>query len=69
MGNGKQIHFNAGMNLIGGSVYAPTIDLVTNTGAPLQVNGAVLVRKINVGAMLIVRNASAATSAADSCGS
>lgn len=28
-GNGNQIHFNPGMNVVGGSVYAPTVQLVT----------------------------------------
>lgn len=63
----KQIHFNAGTNVIGGSIYAPTLQLLT-TSAPLQVNGAVLVYDANITDKLQIHASSAATLAADSCG-
>jgi hypothetical protein len=68
VGNGEQIHFSSSTNVIGGSVYAPTIQLLTDSSASLQVNGAVLVRDANINDKLQVRDAKAATTAADSCG-
>jgi hypothetical protein len=67
-GNGKQLHFSPGTNVIGGSIYAPTIELLLDPSATLQVNGAVLVRNANINDKLQVRNAASATAAADSCG-
>jgi hypothetical protein len=65
--NGNQIHFNPGINVVGGSLYAPTVQLVTTKGAPLQVNGALLVYDAVIDDTLRVLNLDAATHAAESC--
>ena len=68
MGTGPQLHFESGMNVIGGTLYAPSVDLVTDKNTPLQVNGAVFVNRVQINGMLTVHARSSALAAANSCG-
>jgi hypothetical protein len=66
IGGGPQLHLDSGTNIIGGSLYAPGVQLVTK--ASLQVNGVVFVGRAQLDGMLTVHARRAALAAANSCG-
>lgn len=68
IGTGPQLHLASGTNVIGGSLYAPGVELVTNTNTPLQVNGVVFVKRAQLDGMLTVHARRTALTAANSCG-
>lgn len=68
IGTGRQLHFESGTNFIGGSLYAPSVELVNDANTPLQVNGVVFVGRAQINGMFTVHARRDALTAANSCG-